>query len=103
MLRARSAPALVIAAAALMLAACGSNGPSASGQTGSGPSPGDITFARCMRGHGVPQFPDPGNPTPAGSSISIMGAHLPANTKIGAPAFRSALDTCMKTLLAGHP
>jgi hypothetical protein len=96
--------AAAIGAVALAVAACGSGGaPSASGQTGSGPGAGTITFAKCMRGHGVPQFPDPGNAPPAGSSISILGAHLPATTNIKAPAFRSALNTCMKKFLAGHP
>ncbi len=105
MLRTRSvlAPAACTAALALCLAGCGGGGPSASAQTGSGPGPGAITFAKCMRGHGVPQFPDPGSAAPTGSSISILGAHLPANTNISAPAFRTALDTCMKRFLAAHP
>lgn len=104
MLPARSLLALVVGAAVLALAACGTGGgQSAATQTGSGPGPGAIGFAKCMRGHGVPQFPDPGNAAPAGSSISILGAHLPANTNINAPAFHSALDMCMKAFRAGHP
>ena len=98
------APASAAVAATLAIAACGSGGgPIASAQTGSQPGPGTVTFARCMRGHGVPEFPDPGGPAPSGSSISILGAHLPATTDINAPAFRSALNTCMKRLLAAHP
>jgi hypothetical protein len=104
MLRARLLVAAVTGAAALALAACGSGSePSASAQTGSGPGPGAITFARCMRGHGVPHFPDPGAPAPAGSSVSILGARLPPTINIRAPAFRSALDTCMKQFDAAHP
>ena len=102
----RFAPVLAAAtlALALALAACGSGGgPIASAQTGSGPSPGDVTFAKCMRGHGVPQFPDPGGGPRSASSISILGAHLPPNTNIHAPAFQTALNLCMKRLLAGHP
>lgn len=103
MLTARSLLAPVLAAGTLALAACGSGGkPSASGQTGSGPGPGAVTFAKCMRGHGVPQFPDPGGPH-SGSSISILGAQLPPSTNIKAPAFQSALNVCMKRFLAGHP
>lgn len=101
---ARLASAAVIAASALAVAACGSGGgPIASAQTGSGPGPGAITFAKCMRGHGVPQFPDPGGTPAAGSSISILGAHLPPTTNIKAPAFQSALHTCMKQFNAAHP
>jgi hypothetical protein len=104
MLPARSLLAPLIGAAALALAACGSGGgPSASAQTGSGPGPGTVTLAKCMRGHGVPQFPDPGATPAAGSSISILGAQLPPTINIKAPAFRSALNTCMKQFLATHP
>ena len=98
--------AVVVAAptVALAVAACGGGGgTSASAQTGSGPGQGTVTFAKCMRGHGVPQFPDPGAPAPAGSSISILGAQLPPTIDIKAPAFRSALNACMKRFLAAHP
>jgi hypothetical protein len=92
------------ATAALALAACGSGtGTSAPAQTGSGPSPEAMAFATCMRGHGVPQFPDPGGRPRTGSSISILGSRLPPNTNIKAPAFQSALKVCMRRLLAGHP
>jgi hypothetical protein len=101
---ARLASGAVIAATALAVAACGSGGgPIASAQTGSGPGPGAVSFAKCMRGHGVPQFPDPGGTPAAGSAISILGAQLPPTTNIKAPAFRSALNTCMKRFLAAHP
>jgi hypothetical protein len=91
-------------AAMLALAACGSGaGPVASAQTGSGPGPGAVTFAKCMRTHGVPQFPDPGGPAPPGSSVSILGAALPPTINIQAPTFQSALNTCMKPPLAKHP
>jgi hypothetical protein len=89
---------------ALALAACGTgSGPIASGQTGSGPSPGAVAFAKCMRGHGVPQFPDPGGTPSAGSSISILGSQLPPTININSPAFQSALSTCMKQFNATHP
>lgn len=97
-------PAPAAAAAMLALAACGSGaGPVASAQTGSGPGPGAVTFAKCMRTHGVSQFPDPGGPAPPGSSVSILGAKLPPSINVNAPTFQSALKTCMKPLLAQHP
>jgi hypothetical protein len=93
-----------VAVAVLAIAACGGGGgPIASAQTGSRPGPGTVTIAKCMREHGVSQFPDPGGPPPAGSSISILGASLPPTVNIKAPAFRSALNTCMKQFLAAHP
>lgn len=95
--------ALAVGAAVLGISACGGGGPIASAQTGSQPGPGAVTFAKCMRGHGVPQFPDPGASPGAGSSISILGASLPPTTDIKAPAFQSALNTCMKQFLAAHP
>jgi hypothetical protein len=94
----------MIGASALALSACGGgSGPIASNQTGSGPGPGAVTFAKCMRGHGVPEFPDPGGKPAAGSSISILGAQLPPTINIRAPAFQSALNTCMKQFNAAHP
>lgn len=56
-----------------------------------------------MRAHGVPQFPDPGGRAPAGSSASILCARLPPTIDVRAPAFQSALTTCIKKFLAGHP
>jgi len=104
MLSVRSLLVPVAGAAALALAACGGGGGvSASAQTGSGPGAGAVTFAKCMRGHGVPQFPDPGGGPRSGASISILGAQLPPSTNIHAPAFQGALTLCMKRFLAGHP
>ena len=104
MLRLRLALGAAAGAVGIAVAACGSGGGAiASAQTGSGPGPGTVTFAKCMRGRGVPQFPDPGGPRPAGSSISILGAQLPSTIDIKAPAFQAALKVCMKRFLAGHP
>ena len=54
----------VMAAAALLTAAC-SGSPSSTGSGGSpnaggsASSPSSLAFSRCMRSHGVPNFPDP--------------------------------------------
>jgi hypothetical protein len=45
-----------------------------------------LAFARCMRAHGVPNFPDPtssGRPVRSGPQLSITS-----------PAFKSAAKTC---------
>jgi hypothetical protein len=65
--RARAAPVItVVAAAALLAAACsgspvnaGSGGsPTAGGSANSSPA---VAYSRCVRAHGVPNFPDPGS------------------------------------------
>jgi hypothetical protein len=59
----RTAAALTVTAAALLTVACG--GPSSAGSGGSpgsgGPpnSPMPVAYSRCMRSHGIPNFPDP--------------------------------------------
>ena len=91
--------------AGLAITACGAGGggPIAAAQSGSGPAPGAVTFAKCMRGHGVPQFPDPGGPPPAGSHITLLDSQLPGTSDIHAPVFQAALKVCMKQFLGGHP
>jgi hypothetical protein len=67
------------------LAACGSSGPSSSAGTGSGDGLA-LKFAQCMRSHGVPNFPDPGQPVGGpGSGINPQ-----------APGFQSAGQRCDK-------
>lgn len=78
-------------------AGCGSNNPTASTGTASG-NP-DVTaayaYARCMRSHGVPSFPDP-HVSISGNHGSIGFAVNPSET--GAPKFNSAQKTCSKIL-----
>jgi hypothetical protein len=83
-------------------AGCGSKGPSTTG----GPSAqasqnSDVTaayaYARCMRGHGVPNFPDP-HVSISGNHGSVGFAVNPSET--GSPKFTSAQKTCSKILPA---
>lgn len=62
-----------------------------------------LRIARCMRQHGVPQFPDPqtsvpSNPSAAGASVitDFDGVILvfPATLNLQAPAYRHALTAC---------
>jgi len=62
--RTRAAAIITVMAAALLTAACG--GSSSSTSTASSPhaggaasSPSGLAFARCVRSHGIPNFPDP--------------------------------------------
>jgi hypothetical protein len=62
-----------------------------------------LQIARCMRQHGVPQFPDPqtsvpANPTAGGASViaDFDGVifEFPATLDLQAPAYRQALTAC---------
>jgi hypothetical protein len=77
-------PGLTLAAAcSLTVAACGSSGtPSGSSSTTGGLANQGLAFARCMRSHGVTNFPDPSN-----GRISFSGP-------TSSPAFESAQTAC---------
>lgn len=83
---------------AVAIAACGSASPtkSSSGLTGQGKFAGALAFARCMRSHAVPNFPDP---KVTGNSIQILGSSSGINTQ--APAFKSAQQSCKHRLPGG--
>jgi hypothetical protein len=60
-----------------------------------------VRIARCMRAHGVPQFPDPqtsvpSNPVGIAEITDFDGAILlfPATLNMQAPAYRQALTAC---------
>lgn len=96
---------LLLLAAALGLAACGSSQSNASGSTGAKSDPASaskaLAFAKCMRSHGVSNFPDPKNgkldlqvqKTP--DSTSVNGA------EVNGPAFQSAMQACRSYLPNG--
>ena len=86
--------ALASAAAALLVAGCGGTRPSAT-TGGGGPSgSGDraaYTFSRCMRQHGVANFPDP-IVTSSGNQHSVIVHITPAIN--GSPQFKTAQHAC---------
>jgi hypothetical protein len=67
--RVRLAPPVIACGVAVAVAACGA-GPPAGGASGGSPYQQALAYARCMRGHGDPGFPDPNSrglfPHPAG-------------------------------------
>jgi hypothetical protein len=74
------------AACALTVAACGSSGtPSRSSSTTSGLAGQALAYARCMRVHGVTNFPDPTNT----GGVSYQGS-------TSSPAFKSAQTACAR-------
>lgn len=93
----------IVAAAAgcaLAIAACGSASPtdSGSGLTANSKKAGALAFAKCMRSHGVANFPDP---QVTGNSIQILGPNSGINVR--SPAFQSAQTSCKHLLPGGGP
>jgi hypothetical protein len=90
-----------------LVVACGSSSP---GSAGGNNSSRGLAFARCMRGHGVPNFPDPKSSGNGGIQIQDSqragsGPSLKINgVPVNAPAFQSAQQACRSLLPnGGHP
>src|ERR1700722_15926083 len=91
---ARRAPAFtVVAVLAALAAGCGSSTPpnAAAQQSASTPGAEAFKYSRCMRVHGVSDFPDP-QVSSHGSSASIRQV-APASA-IASPQFKSAQKAC---------
>jgi hypothetical protein len=65
-----------------VLVACGSSSPPSGGGAIGGPA---LAYAKCMRAHGVPNFPDPS---------ASGGLVIPNNINPQSPAFKSAQQVC---------
>lgn len=90
--------ALAALGCAVTIAACGSSGPThnSSGPTAHSKSAGALAFAKCVRAHGVPNFPDPSG---SGPSVQFLGS----GSDINSPAFQSAQASCQRLLPGGGP
>jgi hypothetical protein len=91
---------LLLLLLAPLAAGCGSNGPSGTtGPSGQAGQNKDVAaayaYARCMRSHGVPNFPDP-HVSISGNHGSVGFAVNPSET--GSPKFGSAQKACSKVL-----
>lgn len=96
--------ASVVIVCAMAIAACGaSNSPSVSAASGRSNSSEQLAFAKCMRSHGVPNFPDPGGVTPSGPTRAVFGIALPTTIDVNSPAFKSAMKPCLKILTGAAP
>jgi hypothetical protein len=93
----RAAMVAVTAGIALLTAACG--GSPSSTSSGGSPNAGgaaqsqQLAFARCMRSHGVTDFPDSGAPIQASPGSDLD----PSN-----PTYRAARQACQSLLPAVH-
>jgi hypothetical protein len=92
----------------LGLAACGSSRPNTGGSTAAQNDPADaskaLAFAKCMRSHGVSNFPDP-----TGGELRLQVQKTPNSTsvngvEVNGPAFQNAMQACRSYLPnGGHP
>jgi len=91
---------------AVFAAGCGggTKSPTGRGTAGiSGPGRGEaqaVAFARCMRNHGVSNFPDPKISSAPGGGVSVSQA-ISSNVA-QAPAFKSAQLACQKLMPGGE-
>lgn len=76
-----------------VVAGCGSNKPTPTGTASDPQNPAASAYAysRCMRSHGVPNFPDP-KVKVRGDSVAVAIAVNPSET--GSPKFGSAQKKC---------
>jgi hypothetical protein len=92
---------MAAAIAAVVIAGCGSNSSNSPGSgrhlTYAQAQNDAVHFARCMRSHGVPSFPDPTSPRQFKESMS------PGSPITRSPAFASATAACQHLLPGGGP
>jgi hypothetical protein len=69
---------------------------SSSGATATGKYAAALAYSRCMRSHGVPNFPDPKQ---VGGGIQVSGSASGINPQ--SPLFRSAQQSCRHLLPGG--
>ncbi len=90
----RASVAATFGALALLVGGCGGASPSGPGGTAERGQPGAqaIAYSRCMRSHGVPDFPSP-QISGSGNSVGVRLA-VPAGIVNGNPRFAAARRAC---------
>ncbi len=80
----------------LIVTGCGGGSPNGPADTARGGQPGAqaIAYSRCMRSHGVPDFPNP-QISGSGNSVGVKLA-VPAGIANGNPQFPAAQQACRK-------
>ena len=96
---------LLLLATTLGLAACGSSQPNTGGSTAGQSDPAGaskaLAFAKCMRSHGVSNFPDP-----TGGKLDLQVQRTPNSTsvngvEVNGPVFQAAMQACRSDLPHG--
>ena len=91
----RTTAAVAVTAGLTLLAACGgSSSPAALGAGASGTARSAVAFARCVRAHGVPDFPDPG-------SNGVFDKNKMKQLGVSDAQMRAAVTACQNLLPAG--
>jgi hypothetical protein len=88
--------AVVAVTCAVVIAACGSSDPSQRGSAKGAVFTAALNYSKCMRTHGVPNYPDP---KVTGNSVDLGGSGIDPQS----PAFQSARQSCQHLLLRGGP
>jgi hypothetical protein len=109
----RTVASATLLCVAVLAAGCG--GSDKPGRAGSGPNGADrtsgnsssgvmaeaVAYARCMRGHGVPDFPDP-TASPGGGFAFKINGRPGSDLNPNRPALSAALDECRALLPAAE-
>jgi hypothetical protein len=101
---ARAAAALIAAVILALLGAACSGSPSAAGSGGSSNAgrPANsqigIDYARCMRAHGVPRYPDPGSGNELASGLPKVS---PQQLEVSSSQYQAARNDCAHLLPNG--
>jgi hypothetical protein len=89
-----------VLALAVLAAGCGSsNGPSSSTASSRGPLATALAYTRCMRSHGIHDFPDPTTPPGGGVTFQFNGG-AGSDLNQNDPTFQAASQAC-RTLSPG--
>jgi len=88
-----------VTAGALLLSGCAASGGEGGGTSTSGGSTALIAMSRCMRAHGISDFPDPANAPGGGVGLSVTmtpgsSAVTVAGIEFSGPAFTAAEKAC---------
>ena len=99
--RAAAMIAALLGLTALAAGCGGSNGPSTAGSSSGTAMTQALAYTRCMRSHGVSDFPDPTTPPGGGVAFSINGGPG-SNLNASNPTFKAANQACRALLPGGQ-
>ncbi len=94
----RIAAVLGTITACVIAAGCGSSAPKRA-TTSPTVAAAQLAFAKCVREHGVPNFPDPGTSV-TGAENMIGGIAIPPSINMQSPAFKTAWTSCQGLMSA---
>jgi hypothetical protein len=89
--------ALVVAGTVLLVAACGGGSPRPAASPGQALYARELTYSRCMRAHGVPDFPI----LKQGPGGSLVHPVSPPPGMLTAPGYDAAFRACLKLAVTG--